>query len=334
MVDIVEQIKKNIIKYNLIENNDRVVVGASGGPDSMCLLYSLNKLKQELNFEIIVAHVNHCIRQEAKNDENLVRKFCAENNIEIHILTADVLNEAKMLKISTEECGRNVRYEFFSKLTNDTGSQKIAIAHNLGDNAETIIMNMARGAGLDGLSGMEYISGNIIRPMLNIAKEDIIKFLHKEEISYAIDKTNFENNYTRNYIRNVLVPGYNKINPNFLDAMYRMSQILKNDSKILKSITNKLTLDLIISQGQNEIVIDTKKFKALDKEIQPRVVRNILSYILESMQGIDSVHIEDICELLNKSITGKKYIIGNKFLIEVLKNKKAKCVKTNTNIEL
>lgn len=333
MLDLVKKIEQNIKEQNLIAQEDGVVLGVSGGPDSMLLLYALNELKTKLNFKIYVAHVNHGIREEAGYDESLVKSFCEENNIQFFLLHADVLSEAKKHKISTEECGRCVRYEFFNKVLEETHSKKIAVAHNLGDNAETILLNLIRGAGLNGISGMKYVTGNIIRPMLDISKEDILEFLKEKNLEYAIDKTNFENDYTRNYIRNVIVPNLKEVNPNILSAMYRMSRVLQNDEIALEKITEELVQTIIISKTQNEIVLDVKKFKNVQEELKPRVVIELLTMLLGSAQGIEQVHIMDICKLLNNCITGKKYIIGSKFYVEIVKNRKAKCVKATTIVE-
>lgn len=333
MQDIISKIENNITKYNLIVPKDKIIVGVSGGPDSIMLFTALLQLKQKYDFNFIVAHVNHMIREEAGIDENLVREICVKNGIEIHVLTIDVLNEAKVQKISTEECGRNIRYEFFNKLLKDTGANKIAVAHNLGDNAETIFMNIIRGTGLSGLTGMDYANGNIIRPMLNIDKKDILEYLEKNNISYAVDKTNLTNDYTRNYIRNELITRLREINPNILNTIDRMKDNLKQDENVLNKYTKTLAEQIILKKGDNELLLDVKVFKMQDKEIKPRIIRYILNELLNTLQGIEQVHVEDICELFNKCVTGKKYIIGNKFYIEVLKNKKAKCVKVNTIIE-
>lgn len=333
MLDLVKKIEQNIKEHNLIASGDGVVLGVSGGPDSMALLYALNALKTKLNFKIYVAHINHGIREEAGYDESLVKAFCDENNIQFFLLKADVLSEAKKHKISTEECGRYIRYDFFNKVLEETQSTKIAVAHNLGDNAETMLLNLIRGAGLNGISGMKYESGNIIRPMLDIPKEDILEFLKEKNVEYAIDKTNFENDYTRNYIRNVLVPNLKEVNPNIMRAMYRMSRALQQDEMVLKKITEDIVKTLIISEKENEILLDVKKFKNIQEELKPRVVIEVLKKLLGTAQGIEQVHITDICKLLNNCITGKKYIIGSKFYVEIVKNKKAKCVKATTIIE-
>lgn len=332
-MNLVEKVRKNIQDYDLINEKDSIVVGVSGGPDSMLLLHVLNMLKDDMNFKIQVAHINHMIRKEACFDEELVKKYCNKYDIPCHVLTADVLNEARMLKISTEECGRNIRYDFFNKILNDTHSNKIAVAHNLGDNAETMLLNLIRGAGLNGICGMKFKSQNLIRPLLNIDKESIIEYLKENNIEYAIDKTNFENDYTRNYIRNVLVPDLKKVNPNILNTMFRMSDILKKDEAALESITDRKTCDIIISECGDSILIDVKKFKELDHNLKGRVVMCILSKLLNNTQGIEQIHIKDIIRLLDNCITGKKYIIASKFYVEIVKNKKAKCVKATTIVE-
>ena len=143
------KVKNTIKKYNLIQKDDKIVIGVSGGRDSMTLLYILNELKNKnKNFQICVAHVNHMIRKEAKEDEEYVKEFCQKNDIDFYSKSIDVQKIANNNKIGTEEAGRNERYKFFDEILNKTNSNKIAIAHNKNDNAETVIMNILRGSGI------------------------------------------------------------------------------------------------------------------------------------------------------------------------------------------
>ena len=327
MKDIIVQVNENIQKYNLLKAGDRVLLGVSGGPDSVMLLLALNELKQKLGIEIFVAHVNHMIRKEAGQDEMFVRSMCDSMKIECHVLTFDVLCEAKRLKISTEECGRNIRYEFFNKLVKDLSLNKIAVAHNLGDNAETILMNMIRGAGLSGICGMEFCNNNIIRPMLNIDKRDILEYLDDKQIKYAIDKTNLENDYTRNNIRNRIIPLLEEINPNFLNGIYRMSESLKQDKEAIDKFVGDEAKTITLQKKNDEIVIDIKAFDLKQDAIKLRIIRYLLNELLGTLQGIEKIHVEDICKLLSKKVTRKKYILGNKFTVEILRGKKAKICK-------
>ena len=154
-----EKILETINKYKLIESGDGIVVGVSGGPDSMCLLNSLIEInknsKIDLNFKIYVAHINHMIRKEADSETEYVKEFCKKNNIQCYIKKIDVLEIAKKEKIGTEEAGRNIRYSFFDEILKKTNSNKIAIAHNMNDKVETVLMNIIRGSGPSGLKGIE-----------------------------------------------------------------------------------------------------------------------------------------------------------------------------------
>ena len=162
-----EQVLNTIKKYDLINENDKIICGVSGGPDSICMLDILKDLKEELKFELIVCHVNHLIREEAISDEEYVVNYCKVNNIKYYVKRIDVKKYANNNKQGTEEAGRNVRYEFFEKILQKEGANKIAIAHNKNDKIETIIMNMLRGSGISGLKGIEPKRENkYIRPLI------------------------------------------------------------------------------------------------------------------------------------------------------------------------
>lgn len=322
MEDLFEKIKKNILEKKLINSKDKIIVGVSGGPDSIFLLNILHKLKDEkiIDFEIEVAHINHMIREQAADDEKMVREISNDMGYRCHVLKANIPIKAKEQKISEEECGRNIRYEFFEKLLKERKANKIAVAHNQTDNAETVLMNFIRGTGINGLSGMDYIYGNIIRPMLNIKKQKIIEFLEKHNICYAIDITNNENKYTRNRIRNDLIKKIeNEYNPNFLETIQRMIELNKQDEILIMDYVDKEYDKLSPKTKPNNIVINTIRFFEMSNACKCRIVRKILNELLGNIQGIEKVHVDDIVKLLNKNITNKKYIIGNKFTVTVIK---------------
>ena len=194
-----EKVLETIKKYNLIEAGDKIVLGVSGGPDSISMLDILRQLKKEIGFEIYVAHINHMIREEAIDDEKYVQNYCEKNNIEFYAKRIDVPQIANSKKIGTEEAGRKVRYEFFEEILQKTGSNKIAIAHNKNDKIETIIMHLLRGSGLSGLKGIEPIRDNkYIRPLIECERQEIEKYCEENKLVPRIDKTNFENDCTRN----------------------------------------------------------------------------------------------------------------------------------------
>ena len=178
-----EKVLETIKKYNLIENGDKIVLGVSGGPDSMAMLKCLidiNKEQKDLSYELIVAHVNHMIREEAKSEEEFVKDYCEKNNIPFYSKSVEVERIAEEEKMGTEETGRKIRYEFFQEVLEKVGANKIAIAHNKNDNAETMILNLIRGTGISGLKGIEIRREHFIRPILECEREEIEKYCEEE----------------------------------------------------------------------------------------------------------------------------------------------------------
>ena len=191
-----EQVLETIKKYDLIKNGDSIIVGVSGGPDSICLLHTLNKLKEKLNFKIYVAHINHMIRKEADEETEYVKNFCKSLDIECFVKKIDVIDIAKKQKIGTEEAGRQIRYDFFEEILKKTNSNKIATAHNNNDKVETVILNIIRGSGVSGLKGIEPIRDKkYIRPLIEISRDEIEKYCIKNNLQPKIDKSNNENIY-------------------------------------------------------------------------------------------------------------------------------------------
>ncbi|MDO5556409.1 MAG: tRNA lysidine(34) synthetase TilS, partial [Clostridia bacterium] len=202
-----QKVLQTIKKNKLIQNGEAIVVGVSGGPDSICLLHVLNELKNELNFKIYVAHINHMIRKEADEETEYVKEFCEKLEIEYYIKKVDVIKKANVLKKGIEETGRNVRYQFFNEILEKTNSNKIATAHNNNDKIETILMNILRGSGMSGLKGIEPMrNSKYIRPLIEIERNEIEEYCKINKLNPRIDKSNQDNTYTRNKIRNIVIP--------------------------------------------------------------------------------------------------------------------------------
>lgn len=318
-----DEVKKNIIENNLIMSGDKIVVAVSGGPDSMCLLNILFELKPilkqkyDLTYDLVVAHVNHGIREESKAEKIYVEKFCKNLDIPFFYLEADVVKKAKELKMSEESYGREIRYDFFNKIMKDTNSNKIAVAHNLDDNVETIISNIMRGTGLKGLTGMGYFFKNIIRPLITIYKKQILEYNVLKNLNPCFDKTNEQTIYTRNKIRLELIPYIQReYNPNILRSITRMKQILELDEECIDQYANNILKDSIISNKENKIRFNYKNILKEHKALQIRVIRKIIELKLGNLNEIESIHVFDVLKLFKNNIKGKKYIIGKKFTIE------------------
>ena len=317
--NIINSVKNNIVENSLVKKWDKIVVAVSGGPDSMCLLDTLYRLKDELEFSILVAHVNHGIRIESDLEKEYVEKYCKERNISFFYLKVDVPKLSKEKKISEETCGRMVRYDFFEKVRQENNADLIAVAHNLNDNIETILLNQIRGCGLKGLIGMDFKFNNIIRPLLTIEKKDILVYNNELELHPCFDKTNEEDIYLRNKIRLQLIPYLKELNPNFVTNISRMRNILKEDNDFIEEYTNIVFDKVIIKIDNSKIVFDFSKFMNEHKSIQKRIIRKIIEKKISNLDGIENIHVLDIIKLLNNNIKGKKYIIGNKFTIEIIK---------------
>ena len=321
------KVLETIKKYKLIENGDRLVLGVSGGPDSITMLNILNDLRNDRNlhmsFDIIVAHVNHLIREEAKEDEKFVEDFCKKINVPFYSKSIDVQRIANNNKIGTEEAGRNARYEFFDEILKKTNSNKIAIAHNKNDKVETIIMNMLRGSGIAGLKGIEPIKNNkYIRPLIECERFEIEQYCKENNIDARIDRTNFENIYTRNKIRNIVLPYIKEeFNPNIIQTMYRLSELVKEEDEYLENTVINKYKELIIEEQEKQFIMDLKGFNKQEKVIKSRILLYTISRLLGSTNGIEKVHIEDVIQLCENNI-GNKYLTPNKNIKILVKNHK------------
>ena len=321
-------VKNTITKYNLIEYGDSIVVGVSGGRDSMTLLSILLKLKEELSLKIYVAHVNHGIRENAKIDEAYVREFCKKNNIQCFVKKADIIRLSKEEKRGVEETGRKVRYDFFEEVLKITGANKIAIAHNLNDNAETIIMHAIRGSGISGLKGIEPKSGKYIRPLIETSREEIEEYCVNNNLEPRHDESNDDNTYTRNKIRNIVIPYLKEeFNPNIVESLNRMSEIIKEEEGFIQKETRKIFEEIVLTSEENKIEYNIKIFNIQERVIQKRLILLGIQEIVGNTKGIEKVNIDDIIKLCNNNI-GNKFIEPTKGVRVGIKNKRIYIEKT------
>lgn len=318
------EVEKNIIEKSLIQNGDKLIVAVSGGPDSMCLLTVLYNLKSKfkekynIDYSLVVAHVNHMIREESEDEKIYVEENCKGLNIPFYYLKKDVVKLSKFEKMSEETYGRKIRYEFFNEVLEKENAQKIVTAHNANDDVETILLNLLRGCGLKGLTGIEFEYKNIIRPLLTVEKKEIMEYNIFQNLNPCIDRTNFELICKRNKVRNVLIPELEKeYNTNIVKSILRMKDILNEDENFLNNYTLNVVKKCIIEY--NKCI----KFNYNDilKEhigIQKRVIRKLIDLKVHNLDGLTNIHINDILELLKNGQKGKKYIMGNKFKIEII----------------
>lgn len=286
---IAAKIKKADEEFSLFDGRKKILAALSGGADSCCLLLCLCELGKKYGFSVGAIHVNHGIRgAEADRDENFAKSLCERLNIPFYCERADVPLLSKKLGISEELCARNVRYKLFEEYCEKHGFDCVAVAHNACDNAETVLFNLARGAALKGMCGIpaKRALGTegavIIRPLIYVSRNEIEDFLTELGQSFVTDSTNLSDDYTRNYIRHVIIPSFGKINSSFEHAVSRTVGLLKKDSDYLEKIAAENDTDRL------------ELLSTLDECILSRIIRNRFRRI--SSQMPEEKHVSALCD--------------------------------------
>ena len=245
---MLNRVKNTIEKYNLISEEDKILVAVSGGPDSISLLNILYELK----YNICVAHINHGLRENAKLDEEYVLNFCNQRDIPCFIKK---INLKEMLnRMTTEEAGRKVRYDFFNEILEKENCTKIATAHNSNDSAETVLMNIIRGSGISGLRGIEPIRKKIIRPLIEITRKEIEKYCEENNLNPRHDESNDELLYTRNKVRLKVIPYIEEnINQNIVNNINRLSRIVSEEERFIEKEVQNCYEEGLIAKEENKI---------------------------------------------------------------------------------
>ncbi|MGG5463147.1 tRNA lysidine(34) synthetase TilS [Clostridium sp. B9] len=304
---VIEFIKEN----SMIQSGDKVLVALSGGPDSVCLLHILSELRELLHIEVYAAHVNHCLRGEsALGDEAYVEELCKKLNIKCFVKRVDINKISEERNISTEMAGREERYSFFEELKEKYSLDKIAIAHNANDQAETLIMRALRGTGIEGLVGIRPVRDEIfIRPILVLRRNEIEEYCEENKLNPRIDETNLEEIYSRNKIRLKAIPFIQEnFNPDIVTTLNRLAYSCSKDVEFIQEEVEKRYPKLCSKEGKS-IVIDEKAFE--EKEaILTRIIKKALVEVSAKYNNFELKHIHDIISLKGRG-TGKRVNITN-----------------------
>ncbi|MEI8061392.1 MAG: tRNA lysidine(34) synthetase TilS [Candidatus Berkelbacteria bacterium] len=304
-----DQFKKYIADNDLIGAGDKVIVACSGGPDSLALLYLLKELSSKLKLELVVAHFNHKLRGgEADADEKFVEKTASK-------LKLKFLSASAKTKITSEDQARELRYEFLQKAREEERAKVIAVAHNLDDLAETVLMNIIRGAGIRGLYSLRAKRGYIVRPLLFAEKKELVSYLSENKIGYRTDESNNDLVYTRNIMRHVILPEIKKINPRALSAIARTSALAAQaDEYIVRA--SEAILAQISENIKGNIIINRKEFVALSPAVQSEIIR-----IIARQFGLDKdltfSDVEGVVLLAEKNVGKKFKIVRSRLKIEI-----------------
>lgn len=319
---MIKEMKSKFLKYieenSLIEKGDGIVVGLSGGPDSVCLLHLLCSIRDEMELKIAAAHINHMIRGvEADGDEEYAKNLCKRLDVKFFVLRKDVEEYGREKGMSSETAGRDVRYNFFNKIKDDLNYQKIATAHNANDQAETILMRIMRGTGLDGLGGIPVKrEGKYIRPILFMKRKEVEDYCKNNNLEPRIDGTNLEKLYSRNKIRLDILPYMrDNFNKDVVEAINRMALLLQDDNNyILKEVDNHYKKECIVYKDR--VVIKKEAFN-YENAIINRIIRKAIKDVNGSKYDVEMKHIKEVIDLQRLEGNKKIDLPGNVFVENV-----------------
>ena len=297
---------ETIKNKGLINYGEGVIVGISGGYDSVCLLHVLYSISNELGIKIYPVHVNHMLRgDEALRDENFVRSFCSALDLEVCVKHIDIAKKAKNEKISLEEAGRNARYEVFSLISDERGASKIAVAHSRNDQAETILMRICRGTGLEGLRGMEYKRDNIIRPLLDVDRSQIEKYVNEIGIEAVTDSSNLHTDYFRNRIRLNVIPAINSASgSDITENLLRLSKIVVAEDDYLRYNSELYYKKSVLSEKKMYTELDLRVLAEMHQALRLRVLRMAVEKTCGTLNGLEYIHLDKLSNLIKNGRTG------------------------------
>lgn len=292
---------KNFIKRHSMEGSS-ILVAVSGGTDSTALLHVLTELGPEFDLNLSVAHLNHCIRGESSaEDAEFVRKIADELELKSIIEKRPVTQVAEEKSQSLEEAARDVRYDFLTEVARAAGIELVALGHNKNDQAETILMNLIRGAGLRGLGGMKEKNGRYVRPFLNVPRKDIKNYLESKEIDYRFDETNEDTTFTRNRIRHELIPRLEEnYNPNIIDNLFRLGNLAREAREFIEGRAEGAFKEIRLPEKGDGICFNREKLLTLHPYIQRVTIRKFLKEARGNLEDITFSHVEDLLTKLRK----------------------------------
>lgn len=306
-LSLLEKFRRTLKKYRMLSPGDRVLVAVSGGPDSMALLRALCLLGNEYALQLRVAHLDHGTRPETDQELLFVQRIAQELGLPCSVRTVDVPAYRRARSLSLQEAGREVRYRFFEEEAAAHGCSRIALGHTANDQAETVLMRLLRGSGSRGLSGIPPLRGPYIRPLIEVTRPEIEEFLRDQGVTYLLDPSNRKPLYLRNRIRLDLLPGLHEYNPNLLQTLTRLADILRQEDRYLEEHCQGLLADLLLERNERRLVLDRKRLMELPLAIQRRILREGIRQMKGDLRSISQGHLEELLKGLEGEEAGKRY---------------------------
>jgi len=336
---VLRLVREIIEEYGLLARGEMVVVGVSGGADSLCLLDVLCRLKPEYDVSLHVAHLDHGIRgQEAKEDAIFVRKLCEQRGLDYTIGRWNVPRYARKYRLSLEEAARQARYAFLGQVARRVGSRTVAVAHNADDQAETVLMHFLRGSGLAGLRGMLPVSWmdelrlasrreslplesgrvKLIRPLLRVWREQVEAYCRARGLAPRFDRSNLDQTYFRNRLRHQVLPYLETVNPNIRELLLRTAQVAAGDYQVLRQVLGDQWPDVVRSASEQAIILDRAAFEKLPIGLQRSFIRESVHRLEFSLRDIDWVHVENAIRVVRTGRVGAEATLprGMKLVVD------------------
>ncbi len=302
---VVRTVRETIGKHRLISPRDTVLAAVSGGPDSVCMLHVLLSLREELGFEVKIAHLDHRFRgDESRGDAEFVSELasrlgvpsiCEEENVPEFLLSH---------AMSKQDAARMIRYRFLIRVSKLEYCQRIATGHNADDQAETVLMRILRGAGPDGLRGIPPKRGEIIRPLLEVWRDEVEAYLARHDLQYRVDSTNLEPVYLRNRVRSELLPTLSKYNPGISRALVNLGTIMSDVSSHFEILTDRALTEIVKSARVGQFALDLGKLSGYDKALRRYVFRRVFESLRPDLSSLPFHHVENLMNLVRRGNVG------------------------------
>lgn len=310
---MLERVRKSLLTECKIDPSATVVVGVSGGADSVCLLDILHKI----GCRLIVAHLDHQLRASSSREARLVRDIAENYSAEFIMKRVDVARIASHEKKGIEETARDERYRFLFSIADEKNADVVMVAHQADDQVETILMNLLRGTGVDGLAGMRsrslssyHLSIPLVRPLLSVWREEIVQYCGENKLVYAIDESNQDISYSRNRIRHLLIPHLMEYNPNIKQAVSRMGSLMAADYELLEGLAERAENEIGLRGSMQTVAFHLDRFASLELGVQRRIIKRILEKIIFQPQIVDLRTIEKIRQFFCKEIQSNEMQIA------------------------
>jgi tRNA(Ile)-lysidine synthase len=316
--NLIHKVSITIKKYSMLSGKEKILVGLSGGPDSVFLLYVLSNLKDTFLFDLHAVYINHSLRpEETPGEIEFCKKLCERLSTPFVTKVIDVKTYAEEHRLNKQDAARELRYKIFDEVSSNIVADRIALGHTADDQLETFFIRFFRGAGPKGLSGIPPVRGNIIRPLIETERRDIEEFLDEQKIKYIIDSSNLKKDYLRNRLRLSFIPEMKKINPHIAETISRTMDILREEEHYFDIIVTKTMMKLITRKTDARIELFLSPLEAMDKVILRRVLRRAID-ATKGLRGMEFIHIESIIDLIKHGQQGNRLYLPRG--LRVIKN--------------